>query len=230
VRLEVEGDAPPGPENLCARAARAFLEAAPDADASIRLRKRIPPASGLGGGSSDAAAVLRLLARLLPSGPDAERVEAIARTLGADVPYFLRGGAAVGRDRGDRLEPIEGAASFEAVLILPPFGCETVRVFQEVAKGWRRAPAGGLERAIEALQSGRPERLRAAHHNGLALPALRAYPRLSVFTREVERRLGRPPLLSGSGSTLYEIPDAGDVERTLGALDGLEGARLVVRA
>jgi len=230
VHIAIDGDAPAGPENLCVRAARAFLEGRPGVDVALRLRKRIPAAAGLGGGSSDAAAVLRLLDRLCPPSVGAARLHEIAVRLGSDVPYFLGGGAALGRGRGDLLEPIQGAASFEAVLVLPPFGCETARVFAEVERGWRRAPPGGLGRAVEALHSGLPERLRAAHHNGLALPALRAYPALREFTRDVESRLGRPPLLSGSGSALYEIPDAGQTQDTLAALEGLAGSRIVVRA
>ena len=71
--------------------------------------------------------------------------------------------------------------------------------------------------------------LRHAHYNALALSAMRAYPALRAFMTDVERRLGRPPALSGSGSTLFDLPDAGETERVLGALEGLPGRRWVAR-
>ncbi|HWG85420.1 MAG TPA: 4-(cytidine 5'-diphospho)-2-C-methyl-D-erythritol kinase, partial [Deinococcales bacterium] len=94
VELAVEGaDLPAGPDNLAYRAAERYLAAAGHpGGVSLRLVKRLPVAAGLGGGSSDAAAVLRALGRLYPAGVD---LLAVAAGLGADVPFLVRGGAAV---------------------------------------------------------------------------------------------------------------------------------------
>jgi 4-diphosphocytidyl-2C-methyl-D-erythritol kinase len=69
--------------------------------------------------------------------------------------------------------------------------------------------------------------VRAAHHNDLAEAAIRAYPALRDFTAATERLLGRPPCLSGSGSTLFDVPDRGEVGPVLARLAGLPGRRVV---
>lgn len=220
VRLVLEGggEAPDGPENLVVRAAHAWRAAVgarcPWRGVRLRLLKRIPVGGGLGGGSSDAAATLRALqdqapaqARLAP-----EELAAVARGLGADVPFFLGGGAAVGRGRGDLIEPLVGAPPVDVVLITPPWGHETAKVFRHVGQRLRPPAPDGLATAVAALRSGRPERIRAAHENALALAAMRAYPAFTRFASEVERALNRPPCLSGSGSTLYDVPDPGEAE------------------
>jgi 4-diphosphocytidyl-2-C-methyl-D-erythritol kinase len=232
VSLEVTGDVavPAGDENLAVRAARAYLEAAgKDVGVAIRLAKRIPVGAGLGGGSSDAGTTIRLLERLLVATDEAQRIE-VAQALGADVPFFLRGGAAVGRGRGDEITLLPPPPPVAILLILPPFGTETARVYEGAARKLRPPPVGGLAAAIEALASGEPKRIRSAHYNALAGAALTAYPDLRRFATEVERRLGRPPCLSGSGSTLYDVPDPRGLEEVLERLEGLPGRRRLVRA
>lgn len=220
VRLTLTGggEVPAGPENLAVRAAEAWREAVGARSTwrglSIQLIKRIPVGGGLGGGSSDAAATLRALQGLAPEATRLphEELAALAGRLGADVPFFLTGGAAVGRGRGDQIEALPGVPPVEVVLITPPWGHETARVFRHAGERLRPLAPGGLAAAVAALRSGRPERIRAAHENALALAAMRAYPAFTRFTSEVERALGRPPCLSGSGSTLYDVPDPGEAE------------------
>jgi 4-diphosphocytidyl-2-C-methyl-D-erythritol kinase len=237
VRLAVEGDpsVPDGDENLAARAARAFLDAArkagrtPPAGADLALVKRVPVGAGLGGGSSDAAAVLRELDRR--AGPlDPEALLEAAKALGADVPFFLRGGAAIGRGRGDEIEPVAKPPPLEVVLVIPAWGHETKRVFTFVGRRIHAAPRDGLERAVEALASGIPERIRDAHFNALAVPAMAAYPEYLRFTSSVERALGRPPCMSGSGSALFDVPDPGETDDVLRRLEGLPARLVAVRA
>jgi 4-diphosphocytidyl-2C-methyl-D-erythritol kinase len=115
------------------------------------------------------------------------------------------------------------------VLILPPVRTATAAVFARVAERLRHAPPGGLERAVAALASGDPGRIRDAHHNDLAEAAMRAYPDLLRFTARAEALLGRPPCMTGSGSTLYDVPDAGEAEDVVARLAPLPGHRLVVR-
>lgn len=98
VTLETgRADLPAGRENLVVRAAEAFLAAVGGGvGARIRLLKRIPVGGGLGGGSANAATTLRGLALMTGSGPSEAELERIARSLGADVPFFLHGGLALG--------------------------------------------------------------------------------------------------------------------------------------
>src|SRR5579864_2685352 len=91
------------------------------------LAKRIPMRAGLGGGSSDAAAAIRALARLWRV--DAGRQRLIAAALGADVPYFLEGGTVLGLERGDVLFPLLDRPRASVVLVLPDFGVSTREAF-----------------------------------------------------------------------------------------------------
>src|SRR5256886_7101276 len=104
-------DVPSDGSNLVARAARALREtAAVSRGARITLIKRIPVAGGLGGGSADAGATLMGLSRLWRLGWPRARLAELAATLGTDVPFFLRGGAALGTGRGGRVAPGPRAA------------------------------------------------------------------------------------------------------------------------
>ncbi len=224
----VEG-LPTDDRNLAVAAAKAYLaEAKLAGGVRVRLEKRIPVGGGLGGGSSDAAAVLRALesdARAL--GP--QRLLEVARSLGSDVPFLLAGGTATATGRGDVVSPLPAAPSLSVVLLSPPFGTDTARVYAHADARARRAPNGGLARAVQALASGVPARVREAHHNDLAIPAMTAYPDLRHLASDAERLLGRPLALTGSGSTLYDVPDVGEVGEVLARLRPL-GARLVVAA
>src|SRR5262245_18066788 len=110
VALHVEGDAPAGESNLAHRAARALLAesgAAGDVGLDIRLRKRIPAGGGLGGGSSDAAAVLSGLNALLGRPCSHETLMSLAAQLGSDVAFFLHGGTALCTGRGEIVRPLQ---------------------------------------------------------------------------------------------------------------------------
>ena len=228
--LEIEGDdtLPADEDNLVLkawRAATADMVAAPAA--RFHLHKRIPIGAGLGGGSSNAAAALRLVRRWRGTLP--RSAHALATALGSDVPFLLAGGAAIGRGRGEELAPLPVPPALEVVLCLQPYGCSTRQVFAEVKRGMRRPPEGTLPRLVDALERGDAKTLRDVHHNSLALPAMHAEPRLLRAASAIERRLGRAPCLSGSGSTLYDVPDPGTASAVVDALDGLPGTRRIVR-
>ena len=144
------------------------------------------------------------------------------------MPFLVRGGTATASGRGDALHPRAAAPRLEVVLVMPPFGTETGKVFARCAERLRRAPVGGLARACEALASGDPGAIRAAHHNDLAEAAMRAYPELLRFTSRCERALGRAPCMSGSGSTLFDVPDRGEAADVVARLRDLPGRREIV--
>jgi 4-diphosphocytidyl-2-C-methyl-D-erythritol kinase len=130
--FEVRCDDPACPidqTNLVWRAAEALWRAAGRQGAPVgvrvHLKKRIPLQAGLGGGSSDAATALRALATLWRTKLSATRLAQVARTIGADVPFFLRGGTALGSGRGDRLRSLRDWPSSWIVLALPAFGVST---------------------------------------------------------------------------------------------------------
>lgn len=107
-----------GPDNLVLRAARALAaETGVGSGAAFHLEKHIPHGAGLGGGSSDAAAALLLLCRLWKVRPPRARLARLARSIGSDVPYFLVGGGAIGRGRGDRLTPLPSGPCRHVVIV-----------------------------------------------------------------------------------------------------------------
>lgn len=150
--------------------------------AGVRLTKRIPAGAGLGGGSADAAAVLRW------AGADDD---ATAASLGADVPFCMRGGRARVRGIGEQLEPLPHIDRTLTMLI-PPFGCSTP----------------GVYRAWDEL--GGPT---AEGPNDLEPAALRLEPRLSEWRHRLGDATGETPVLAGSGSTWFvegAYPDIDD--------------------
>ena len=192
-------------ENLAAQAARLLRERlAISRGVLIELRKRIPVAAGLGGGSSDAAAVLLALQRWwrLPlSLPD---LEGIAATLGSDVPFFLTGGLALCEGRGERVTSLAALwpPSMRWLLLLKPaIGIATARVFQTLTPR-DYSDGGASRRLIEALQAGnlpQPEDL----HNSLERGVLEHYPEVARAKADLLRAGASFAQLSGSGPTLY---------------------------
>jgi 4-diphosphocytidyl-2-C-methyl-D-erythritol kinase len=148
VELEVTGaDLGPAESNLAFRAAQAFFrESGIDAGARIGLEKRVPAGAGLGGGSSDAATVLRLLNRIHGEPLEPGRLLEIGGRLGADVPFFLLDTPlALGWGRGDRLLPLPAPSPAPALVVVPPFGISTPDAYAQLAAG--RA-GGGPGRAL----------------------------------------------------------------------------------
>lgn len=218
VELEVQGDAPGGRSNLAAAAARAFFAAAPRAAtgvAAVRmlLRKRIPLAAGLGGGSSDAAAALLGLSRLCPHGPSMPELARVALGLGADVPFFLDPAPCLVRGIGHEIEPFEGLPELWLLLANPGVSLSTAEVYgmyDVLAKGsgggLTAADPGSTLRALSEL-GGDPNVLAAlpALGNDLEAAAIRLCPPVSRL-RDRMRALGaRIVGMSGSGATVYGV-------------------------
>ena len=131
----------PGPDNLVERALRRFADAAGYRGGfAAQLHKRIPHGGGLGGGSSDAAAALRLANELLGRPLADAALAQLGVALGADVPFFFRGGSQWGRGIGDELSPANVPPRW-FVLLVPPFGCPTVDVYKRYGRAVRRKVA-----------------------------------------------------------------------------------------
>lgn len=191
-------------DNLAVRAARVYLDAyaagAAPPGAHVRLHKRIPVAAGLGGGSSDAAAVLRALAELLPAEVDPAR---LALGLGSDVPFFVRGlAAARGRGRGERLTP----------LALPPrhvvlaFPGTAVPVAEAYAALQSFSPRLDPERLIRRLGEGAAP----GWTNTLQAGVVRRWPSVRAALDALRAEGLTGPLMSGSGSTCFALAEGAD--------------------
>jgi 4-diphosphocytidyl-2-C-methyl-D-erythritol kinase len=196
--------APPGPGNLVLRAALALRAAAAcSAGAAIHLQKRIPVGAGLGGGSSDAATTLQALDRLWDLNLPRERLLVLAADLGSDVPFFLLGGAAWGRGRGEVLEPLPGPPSIAFVLVRPPFGVPTPRAYALRRPAAPDAPT--LEDFRAALAAGDPARLAPALRNDLEAGVFGEWPELADLREELLAAGALGARMTGSGSVLFGL-------------------------
>jgi 4-diphosphocytidyl-2-C-methyl-D-erythritol kinase len=204
VGLEVAGaDLPTGADNLAYRAAWAYLEATGwPGGARIHLEKRLPLAAGLGGGSSDAAAVLLALSRLYPAPLD---LPAIARKLGADVPFFLLGGMAEARGIGERLRAVE-AAEAHVVLVNPGIAVPAASAYRGLRpEEW--GPELDVAAILQALRSGQDP----PYWNSLEAPVFRLEPAIAELKLHLRAAGLRGVLMSGSGSTVFGLAhDAGE--------------------
>jgi 4-diphosphocytidyl-2-C-methyl-D-erythritol kinase len=191
--------------NLIRRAAATMWRASgrdgPPRGVAIDLRKRIPMQAGLGGGSSDAAAALRVLAKRWRVA-DA-KVRAAAASLGADVPYFLEGGTMLGLDRGDLLFPLHEPASAWVVLVLQDFGVSTKDAF-----GWFDSASGTRTPARGRRSSRAPrafEGIAAEMVNDLEAPVVERHPEIARIISALQRAGATQAAMSGSGSAVFGL-------------------------
>jgi 4-diphosphocytidyl-2-C-methyl-D-erythritol kinase len=251
--LVVEGDPDCTIDDNLVRRAAELVRAAGDRPLSglaFRLRKPIPMAAGLGGGSSDAAAALDLAAAVwdIDLDPD-ERLRA-ASELGADVPFFAGGhDAALVEGVGERLRGLSAPNPPAGVLLVTPAArLSTARVFAtwDADRGASAGAAGGpageriVDGLVERLAAGLSgEELAALAHelhdaNDLWPAATRLMPALAALRDDLEASLGRPLLMTGSGSTLLGLyPSLGAAEEAaidLSGLASLTGARVTATA
>lgn len=182
-----------GPDNLVIRAAKLLAERnGIKSGAAFTLEKRLPVAAGIGGGSADAAAALRLATRLWNIGRDAERPSDVAPQLGADVPACIASQTAFGSGVGDRLQPTAGndLSGLPILLVNPMFPCPTGPVFQH----WDRLDRGALDPA--KWLEGR---------NDLEASAIALHPEIAKVLAELNDTKPRLSRMSGSGATCFAL-------------------------
>jgi len=206
--------------------------------ASIEISKHVPVTGGMGGGSADAAATLIACDALWGTELPREDMLDLARKLGADVPFALTGGTAIGTGRGDELSPALAQGSFQWVLALADFGLSTPEVYAELDRHRERHaqdifpvdPRPSVDTdVLQALRAGDPAMLAAAMHNDLQAPALHLQPSLTEVIELGEQNGALAGIVSGSGPTVAFL--AADLDAALELQVALSAARLnVVRA
>ena len=175
----------------------------------IRIEKQLPVAGGMGGGSSDAAAVLRLLqtaeAKLTPA-----QLARVALDIGSDVPYFLNPVPSIGRGRGELLTPVDLPGDLPLLLVPGCFPVSAAWAFRH----WRPdGKTSGPEELIDRLQARNFAAAGDLLRNDLEPAALRKFPLLSMIADGL-RRTGGAPLMSGSGPTMFALyPDFASRDR-----------------
>jgi 4-diphosphocytidyl-2-C-methyl-D-erythritol kinase len=196
-----------GESNLVVRAARLFLKEALKGREGVRitLKKKIPLAAGLGGGSSDAAATLWALDRLFETALDFPRLSSLAASLGSDVAFFLKGGTALGTGRGENLTALTPAPELALVLAKPEKGLSTKAVYQS---GKARLTDGARARAFEAvLKEGHARRIAGELFNGLEPATFFLMPETREFKNRLLEAGALGALVSGSGPTVFGLAE-----------------------
>lgn len=197
-------DVPVDDSNLVVRAARALREeAGSDLGLDIELVKEIPAAAGLGGGSSDAAAVLMAAARAWGIDWPAARLAAVGAGIGSDVPWFFAAGPAIARGRGELIEPVAGIPPLPAVIACPAVGLSTAAVYAACTPDASRR--GDAERLAAALASGDLAAAVALMHNALEPPARRLAGEVDRLLESFARAGAAAPRLTGSGSACFAL-------------------------
>lgn len=224
--LEVSGagdsDAVPVDDrNLAMRAAKMLAAATGyTGGVHLELRKSVPVAGGMGGGSADAAAALVACDALWGTGLSAQRLHELAARLGADVPFALHGGTAMGTGRGDQLNPALARGRFDWVLVTSEEGLSTPEIYGRLDS--HRADSGALADdpplsldvpipVLQALRAGDPHSLAACMHNDLEVSALLVRPALDEIIKEGLHAGALSGIVSGSGPTiafLCETPES----------------------
>ncbi len=199
LRLTVVGaDLPTDGGNLVYRAAERYLAAAnAPGGVHITLHKRLPLASGLGGGSSDAASTLLALSALYPS---AVSLPELARQLGADVPFFLTGGAAQAEGIGELLSPLS-VPPIWLVLLNPGVAVSARDAYAWLDERQTYTPPLDLLALLSALESGEP----VPHFNALQAGVVARHPQIAEALSALSAEGLRSPLMSGSGSTVFGL-------------------------
>jgi 4-diphosphocytidyl-2-C-methyl-D-erythritol kinase len=192
-----------GPENLVCRAAELVRRhTGCRTGACIRLRKRIPIAAGLAGGSTDAAATLEGLNQLWSLNLSRQELLVLAAELGSDVPFFLTTPAAWCTGRGEVTEAVMLNRVLWLVLICPPVGVATADVYRDVVVPV--SPQNGAA-ILRAVQSGTVEEIGAGLHNRLEEPAIRLCPEIAAVRAKLARQQPAGVLMSGSGATVFAL-------------------------
>jgi 4-diphosphocytidyl-2-C-methyl-D-erythritol kinase len=220
LRLDGQGDdGMLGDDNLACRAAREmFAEAGVSSGVKIELKKRIPVAAGLGGGSSDAAAVLRGMNALLGLDWPSDRLAKIGERLGSDVPFFCYDGPALVTGIGDRVKPLDKFPNTSFILVNPGFAVSTPWVYKKwdeivqprEIKGLTVEKTGDRVPPASPVEQGRPffqvvSEVVDSLHNDLEVVTIPEYPEIGKIKNTLMSLGAAGTLMSGSGPTVFGI-------------------------
>ena len=209
-------DVPAGPDNLVVRAAEALAAAAGvDRGLEIELEKRVPAGAGLGGGSSDAAAVLCGASRAWGLDWSPERLADVGATIGSDVPFFVAAGAAIVRGRGERIEPVAGLPPLRVVIACPATGLSTAAVYAGCTPD--ASHRGDARRLADALADGGLRGAAPFLTKALEPPARRLCPEVDRLLAAFAAAGAICPRLTGSGSACFALARTATEARAIAA-------------
>jgi 4-diphosphocytidyl-2-C-methyl-D-erythritol kinase len=219
-------------DNLVERAALLVMEALSiQGDVHFFLKKNIPSGAGLGGGSSDAAAVLLALPVLARKALPMDRLQTIAAQLGSDVPFFLHGGTALGLGRGEELYPLPDVPAARGLLVLAGVHSSTVEAYRDLSSRltsiplqnklnsfqrevWRGCADGGIKAEAPIKGASQAEALIKGAGQGGGVPVdendfeavvFERHPELGKIKEQLQRYGAKPAAMTGSGSAIFGI-------------------------
>ena len=206
-------------DNLCMKALRVFFQelGVKEDFVTITLQKRIPTQAGLGGGSSDAAAVLRGLRTLYAPDMTDTRLEEMAAELGSDVPYFIRGGTAAAIGRGERLAPLPPMPECWFVIVKPEESHSTAAMYAAIDNATAQTVSDS-QAVLEGLRNGDLSAIAAGLHNDFqqVLPEGSAVP---AIVRSLREQGALNAQMTGSGSAVFGLfRNREDAEAAAGVL------------
>jgi 4-diphosphocytidyl-2-C-methyl-D-erythritol kinase len=169
----------------------------------INLVKKIPPGTGLGGGSSNAAAVLKAMNRLYNLKLTTSQLEDLAMEVGADVPFFIRGGTQIGKSRGEELTPVGQAVSGYFLLLIPDVSINTGWAYKALKKDLK--PEGEEPNFVHFIRQDLMSDV--IFENDFEQVVIPAYPEIGILKSGLLNAGARVASLSGSGSTVFGIFD-----------------------
>ncbi len=199
-RIEILGT-PEIPDNLVERAARRVLEVISiHADITFHLKKRIPSGAGLGGGSSDAAAVLLALPVLAGIPIEPATLAELAVNLGSDVPFFLHGGTALGLGRGEELYPLPERGGVKALLVAPNVHSSTAEAYRDLSATLTTI---ALQNKLSSFQQQSWER--GIDRNDFEPVVFARHPELTEIRDRLTDLGAAQAMMTGSGSAVFGI-------------------------
>ncbi len=201
------GFLPTDDKNLCAKAARMFLDSANIcADISIHIEKNIPVGAGLGGGSSDAAGTLLALSKLTGNPLSASELTSMAKEIGADVPFFLYGGCMLATGIGEVLTPLPPLKNATILIAKPKYGISTPSVYKNLALD-ENTPHPDTNSVIEAIKNNDLKLLGKYAGNVLETAVCGKYPEINQYKNIMKSCGAVYSLMSGSGSAVFGVFD-----------------------
>jgi len=227
IRLVSEGEKiPAGMRNLACRAARLFLrEFGIQKNVEIGLKKRVPVAAGLGGGSSNAATVLKALNELLRVRADREILMGLGAKIGADVPFFIFQKPALAQGIGERLVAVEVPKPLWFLMVIPPFRISTAWAYKAYdLLGTKKKEATKIKDSYLDLKD-----LLPVMKNDLEAVAFSRHPQMARIKEELLARGARGAVMSGSGPVVFGLfPAKKEVEEAEKAIPLSAGWRTVI--
>jgi len=214
------------PDNLVVRMARLVLDSiGVNGRVEMRLQKRIPMGAGLGGGSSDAAAVLLALPVLAGRAPELSTMCEVAQQVGSDVPFFLLGGTAVGIGRGTELFPLPDAPARNGVLVTPDVHVSTADAYRWLAP---RLTSESQQNKIFSFQSQTWDGGSVSSGvNDFETVVFEQYRSLATLKKRLVRAGASRAMMTGSGSALFGLfPSSDEVNRAIELLKGQPAFRI----